>query len=47
MPLDRFVAETMKELESDADDIAIAEAKNLVAATSPEAVKKIFGFMNA
>jgi len=46
MPLDRFVAEAMKELESDTDEIAIAEAKRLVAATSPEAVKKIFGFMN-
>lgn len=46
MPLDTFVAEAMKELESDAEEIAIAEAKRLVAATSPEAVKKIFGLMN-
>jgi uncharacterized oxidoreductase len=46
MPLDAFIAETMKELESDADEIAIAEAKKLFAATSPESVKRIFGFMN-
>jgi uncharacterized oxidoreductase len=46
MPLDAFMAETMKELESDADEIAIADAKKLFAATSPESVKRIFGFMN-
>ena len=46
MPLDAFIAETMKELESDADEIAIADAKKLFAATSPESVKRIFGFMN-
>jgi uncharacterized oxidoreductase len=46
MPLDAFIAETMKELESDADEIAIADAKKLYAATSPESVKRIFGFMN-
>jgi len=46
MPLDAFIAETMKELETDADEIAIAEAKRLVAAASPESVKKVFSFMN-
>jgi len=46
MPLDAFIAETMKELESDADEIAIADARKLWAATSPESVKRIFGFMN-
>ena len=46
MPLDAFITETMKELESDADEIAIADAKKLFAATSPESVKRIFGFMN-
>jgi uncharacterized oxidoreductase len=46
MPLDAFIAETMKELESDADEVAIAEAKRLVAAASPENVKKVFSFMN-
>lgn len=46
MALDAFIDETMQELETDAEEIAIAEAKRLVAATSPEAVKKIFSFMN-
>jgi uncharacterized oxidoreductase len=46
MPLDTFIAETMKELESDADEIAIGGAKNLLAATSPEKVKEILGRMN-
>lgn len=46
MPLDAFIAQTMKELESDADEIAIADAKKLFAATSPESVKRIFDFMN-
>jgi len=46
MPLETFIAETMKELESGADEVAIADAKRLVAATSPDAVKKIFSFMN-
>lgn len=47
MALDAFITETMRELETDAEEIAIAEAKGLVAATSPDAVKKIFSFMNA
>ena len=46
MPLEAFIAETMRELETDADEIAVAEAKRLVAATSPEMVKKIFSTMN-
>ena len=46
MPLDDFIAETMKELEADADEVAIADAKRLLAATSPDAVKKAFGFVN-
>lgn len=46
MPLDTFIAETMKELESDADEIAIGGAKNLLAATSPENVKKVLAGMN-
>lgn len=46
MPLDEFIRETMKELESDADEVAVGESKQLLAATSPEAVRKIFGFMN-
>ena len=46
MALDSFIGETMLALESDADDVVVAEAKRLVAATSPETVKKVFGFMN-
>jgi len=46
MPLETFIAETMKELVGDADEIAIGGAKNLLAATSPDNVKKIFTNMN-
>jgi uncharacterized oxidoreductase len=46
MPLDTFIAETMKELAGDVDEIAIGGAKNLLAASSPENVKKIFAGMN-
>lgn len=46
MPLDAFIAETMKELESGAEELAIGDAKRLVAATSPETVKKAFAAMN-
>ncbi len=46
MPLQTFIAETMKELAGDADEIAIGGAKNLLAASSPENVKKIFAGMN-
>jgi uncharacterized oxidoreductase len=46
MPLETFIAETMKELAGDADEIAIGGAKNLLAASSPENVRKIFAGMN-
>jgi uncharacterized oxidoreductase len=46
MPLETFIAETMKELAGDADEIAIDGAKNLLAASSSENVKKIFAGMN-
>jgi len=46
MPLEAFIAETMKELAGDSDEIAIGGAKNLLAASSPESVKKIFAGMN-
>jgi len=46
MPLDDFVAETMSELAGDADELAIGGAKNLLAATGPESVRKIFAGMN-
>jgi len=46
MPLETFIAATMKELSGDADEIAIGGAQNLLAASSPESVKKIFSGMN-
>jgi uncharacterized oxidoreductase len=46
MPLETFIAETMKELPGDADEIAIGGAKNLFAASGPENVKRIFAGMN-
>lgn len=46
MPLETFIAETMKELEGVEDEIAIGGSKNLLAASSPENVRKIFDGMN-
>lgn len=46
MPLDAFLADTLKELASDADEIAIGESKKLVAATNPAVVKTVFAGMN-
>jgi len=46
MPLDTFIADTMKELEGDANEIAIGGSKNLLAATGPENIEKIFARMN-
>jgi uncharacterized oxidoreductase len=46
MPLETFIAETMKELAGDEEEIAIGGARNLLAASSPENVKKIFAGMN-
>jgi hypothetical protein len=46
MPLDAFIAETMKELAGDADEVAIADARNLVNASGLESVKKVFARMN-
>ncbi len=46
MPLDTFIAETMKAIESGDDELAIGDARNLVAATNPESVKTVFGRMN-
>jgi uncharacterized oxidoreductase len=46
MPLDPFIADAMKELEGDADEMAIGGSKNLLAAASPENVEKIFARMN-
>jgi uncharacterized oxidoreductase len=47
MPLAAFIAETMKELETDAEEIAIADAKRLAAAASPDTVKTVFSRMNS
>jgi len=46
MPLQDFIAETMKELEGGGDEIAIGDAKNLVAATNSEKLKTVFAGMN-
>jgi len=46
MRLDTFIEETMKELSSDADEVAIGDAKKLVAASGLETVKKVFAGMN-
>jgi len=46
MPLDSFIAQVMNELATDADEIAIGDAKGLLAATSPESVKRIFSAVN-
>lgn len=45
MPLHVFIAETMKELAGDENEIAIGEAKNLVGAVSENA-KRMFAGMN-
>jgi uncharacterized oxidoreductase len=46
MPLADFIGETMKALATDADELAIGEAKNLAAAGGLETQKKLFGMMN-
>ncbi len=46
MPLDTFIAETLKALETGGDEVAIGDARNLVAATDPESVKTMFERMN-
>ena len=46
MPLDTFIAETMKELTGDADEVAIGDAKHLMSGSNADAMKKIFAGMN-
>jgi len=46
MPLEAFIAETMKELANGGDEIVIGDAKNLVAATNTETLKTVFAGMN-
>lgn len=46
MPLATFVADTMKELAGDTDEVIIGEAKGLAAGAGLEGSKKIFAGMN-
>jgi uncharacterized oxidoreductase len=46
MPLDAFIAETMRELETGAGEIPIGTARNLFAATCPDAVRAAFSRLN-
>ena len=46
MPLNVFIEETMRELSTDSDEIAVADAKRLYEATSPENVRRVFSMMN-
>jgi len=46
MPLVAFIAETMKELATDADEVAIGDAKDLAAAAGAESLKRVFAGMN-
>jgi uncharacterized oxidoreductase len=46
MPLDAFIAETVKELAGDTDELAIADAKSLVGASGLKKVKEVFAGMN-
>jgi uncharacterized oxidoreductase len=46
MPLQTFIAETMRELASGGDEVVIGDARNLVAATHTETLKKLFAGMN-
>ncbi len=46
MPLEAFIAETMKALEGDADDVVIGDARKLVAAAGGDSVRQAFAGMN-
>jgi uncharacterized oxidoreductase len=46
MPLQDFITETLKELASGAEEVAIGDAKKLVAAAHTEILKTIFAGMN-
>ena len=47
IPLPDFIAQTMKELAGGSDEVAIGDAKNLVAAAAnPETLKRAFAGMN-
>lgn len=47
MPLDDFVSEAMRGLETDADEIAIAEARRFVTAGCGDIVRKAFAALNS
>ena len=46
MPVSTFIAETMKQLAGDADEIAIGNAQKLLAAYGLESIKKALAAMN-
>ena len=46
MPLKTFVEETLKKLKNGTDEIAVADASNLVAAANSETLKAVFARMN-
>jgi hypothetical protein len=46
MPLDEFIAETLWALEGESDELAIGDARNLVAAAGGDSVRKAFLGMN-
>ena len=46
MPLDAFIAEAMKELAGDEEEVAVADAKALRAAGSNDRAKAVFTRMN-
>jgi hypothetical protein len=46
MPLDEFIAETMKTLEGDADEVPIGDAKKLLAAPGGDTVQAAFSGMS-
>jgi uncharacterized oxidoreductase len=46
MPLASFIADTMKELASDADEVTIGKARDMAAGAGLEGAKKIFAGMN-
>jgi uncharacterized oxidoreductase len=46
MSLDAFIAETVKALEAGLDEVAIGDAKNLVAVTGGDSVQNAFSGMN-
>jgi hypothetical protein len=46
MPLDEFIAETVKALEGDADEVPIGDAKKLVTAAGGDTIRAAFSGMN-